>query len=65
MSKTKGPMYAEDKDWQAKDDYRTLTRAAEIIDDKKRYDAAIGAGEDEREEMDKMSKLVGGLRRRD
>lgn len=55
----------DDSEWKAKSDYRTLCSAAEIIDDKKRYDAAIKAGEKERDEMDEMAELVDGLRKDD
>jgi hypothetical protein len=46
-----------DKDWQAEDDLRTLVRAGEIKDDKKRYNAAMKMA---REKVSEMQEIAGG-----
>ena len=52
-----------DKDFEAEMDFDTLTRAAEIVNDKKRFDRAMKAGEKKKKDVETAMTNMKGLRR--
>lgn len=51
MATSKPIAVSEDKKWQAEDDMRTLQRAVEIVNDPKRYDAAVKMAQEKQKEL--------------
>jgi len=47
----------QDAKWEAEDDLRTLKRAIEVVNDSKRYKAAMKEAGEEKKQLEKVSSL--------
>lgn len=50
-----------ENDWQAEDDLRTIQRAVEVVNDKKRYDAAMKQADKQKKALEKVSSIRNAL----
>jgi len=55
---------AFDKEWEAQNDARTIAESQVIVNDKKRYNAAIKAAQKMADEKAKEAKAMKGVARR-
>jgi len=53
---------SEDKKWKIESDLRSLREAAEVVDDPKRFKAAMALANEQQEDMGNFIKVTKGLR---
>lgn len=63
MKDKSSKMSKEELQWQAEDDYRTLSRAMEIARDKDRYARAVAQAKKESAKAQKAEKAVSSIRK--
>jgi hypothetical protein len=56
-SKPAMPRIKSDRDWEIDNDVRTLKEAASIMEDKKRFTAALKRAKEEQKDLDKLEGL--------
>lgn len=58
-----GSMAGDSKDWQAEDDHRTLTRAAEVTQDPARMAGVAKHHDKVKKQLGKVGRAIGGSKR--
>lgn len=59
---SKSPSSKTESDWRAEEDHRTLTRAAEVIVDRHRFNKAMACMKTAHKAEGSLIKVLGGMR---